>query len=240
MRTSYFLVPKKYVNTDEFLVRSWGRPRKKAPGGAVEVLYGREKLPFSLLKKKERKTETMRFIVVELPDSGNNNRQTTSDRQVKKNLLNLKPWNYFKASSDPKFELRSRAVLQHVKPSLHAVNTLLGNSRRELLQGSKPYGVSCLYRSLKILRDRDKWSLYDHLLYRYVRWAIVQYKSVKRTLEILGLTSQELANPLLKGKLHFSLGILGSMSHLPSADCISLVSSLTSPQCELPALTPIP
>jgi len=190
--------------------------------GAIEVLYGTEKVSFSELCSKEKTAPTMRFIVVNLSNAKDGHSLTLSDRYIKKKLLNLRPWEYFRASSDPTFRVDCRAVLQSLKPSFYAIKALMDSSLREIREGSKPFGFRCLKRMKALLMRRFKWSLKDHLIFRYVRWAIGELEHGIHTLDILGLSRQDLDNPLLKGRLYYSLDSPGITSHLRSDD-ITLV-----------------
>jgi hypothetical protein len=211
------VVPTKGIQTSDFVVRSWGLPSKRRPKGAVKVLYGPTKLPYRKLKSSMRTVPMEKLLTVELGEDSSNNfqypmgelsRSATSQcddipfskikGQTKKNLLDLKPWRYFKAMSDPKFELRGRAVLQSCKRSLYNVWELMELSLKEIQSGDASKAKQRLHFLKHCFKSKIKWSLYDHLMHRYIYWCIGVLKSAKQVLVALGLTSFELRNPLLK------------------------------------------
>jgi len=147
----------------------------------------------------------MRFIEVVPTEtvgrtSGNQKRipLTKSEKSTKKKLLNLRPWEYFEASSNPKIGLPVRAVLQSLKAPLCYTHELLQDTLQESRSGLRPYGMKALLRLKYYFKECSDRSLREHLLTRYVHWAIGQAKSAKRVLLALGFTSQDLRDPLLR------------------------------------------
>lgn len=189
---SPFLSFKKGRSGDDFVVRAWGLPRRGKPEGAISVGYGPGKLPFRKLDAASRREPCEKLIKVELldPKSASLNKV---EREVKKNLLNLRPDRYYHAMSDPKMGLRERAALQSLKPRLNSVWALLQDSLREIHNGYRNTATGYVYKILNKLSGKRKWAVSDHLLHRFTRWVIGEIKRAKRVLLILGLTAQEVA-----------------------------------------------
>jgi len=163
----------------------------------VRVTHGPEQLSYRELSSSERKLATMRSIVVDLP-TADHSVLPTSNKELKKKLLKLKPSEYFERSSDPKTDLRIRAVLQFLRQKMYYIHILCESSVKRMTHGQKPFGFRMLHRLKQCFKRRDKWSLYDHLLYRYTLWGIDRVVLTKSRLEAIGLDSDDLCNPLIK------------------------------------------
>jgi len=167
------------------------------------------KLPFRKLAPASQGQATMKFMAVSLPRLDRPG-IGKADSKLKKNLLKLHPTEYFGKMSDPKFGIRERAALQWLKGDLNVVWDTLSSALKELRIGTKNLSTANLYRMLFGLKAKDKWAVRDHLLTRFVRWAILEVKSAKRVLRALGLTRQEifLGTPRIKQRDRRSLGAL--------------------------------
>jgi len=205
--TSPFLILKRGKTLDNFVVKSYGLPRKGKPAGAVEVLYGEKKLPFRKLPRATRDKPMMRFIKVKLPGPGSVP-VTKGDRKTVKKLHSLHPTEYYSAMSEPERDLPVRAAMQSMKQKLNVVWDLLSASLSEMRLGFRVTAASSLHRVKHCLHVKDKWTIYDHLLSRFVQWAIDQIATAKRLLVIFGLSAQDirLASPRDKQKDRRSFG----------------------------------
>jgi len=179
-------------------VKSFGFPSKRNPDGAKEVVYGPERLLFEELESSKKTQPVMRYMTVPILDSKIRNPVGKAHRSVKKKLLNLKPWEYLSRSSDPKFGLRERAVLQSLKPRIAQVVQLKEESLKEIRTGSKANGLRSLHRVLQCINRWRGWTLCDHLMYRMVLWAIRELTRAKLVLGALGLTNLDLSDPFLR------------------------------------------
>jgi hypothetical protein len=239
-RTSPFLILKKGRSLGHFVVKAWGLPRRGKPEGAVKVLYGPDQLSFGELSPSSKGKPTKKFLFVPIAETAKGSVPSKKEREVKKILLRLKPWNYFEASSNPKLRLDARAVLQSVKPTLLCVKCVLDESLTEIRRGDRSFGFKALHRIRQCLVRQNMWTLRDHILNRYTRWAIGVVKSALRVLRALGITCQDLRNPLLKNYGKQAYG-----SHRPArlfvCDKEYTTGDNMSPQIAgLPALTSIP
>lgn len=180
------------------MVRGWGLPQRVKPEGAVKILYGSERLTFRKMQRRGTLDDPcMKFMHVPILDP--KDPKCTSlklAKKTKKKLLSLEADEYFAASSNPKIELPVRAVLQAVKPKIHPVSCLLDESLIAIRRGDKPHGLKALHRVRQWCREKKKWSIFDHLVYRYARWAIGEAKCAVRTLHNLGITCEDLRHPL--------------------------------------------
>jgi len=173
----------------------------------VDVLHGREGLTYGeIAPSSKRKEPTMRSIVVEIPPASPLAvPYTREEHKAKKNLLKLKPFEYFEKSSDPKFGLRERAALQSLKASLNKVQEVRLSAFKMLRGGMKTDGLHLLHRSVQSIKRRRKWSLYDHLLTRYLLWSILEIKRAKLVLSAIGLDSDLLRHSLNVGRTRTGL-----------------------------------
>jgi hypothetical protein len=144
----------------------------------------------------------MRLIEVELPPQcgGVTSWPATQDeKKARKDLMRLRPVEYLHAASNPKFGLVTRAVLQSMKDQFMSCFDLMHAAQNELKSGQP----CTAQRALHSLRHRLKgkvrqWSIYDHLISRFVHWAIRQVKLTASALRNLGLTAQDLRYALPK------------------------------------------
>jgi hypothetical protein len=163
------------------------------------IAYGPEKLTYRELDSSEKNTAVMKFITAPLAPRAGEVSLSKAERLTKKNLLRLSPWNYFKESSNPQRRLEERAELQSVKPQIDSMSHLMAGALKELQLGQKTNGLRCLHRIKQCLKRRKRWFVPDHLLMRYVLWAVSEIERAKRVLYALGLGALELSNPLLTG-----------------------------------------
>jgi len=161
----------------------------------VDVVYGSCKLPFGKLDRAARDKPGMKHIRVTLLDPKGGS-LSKGERTLKKNLLKLTPDSYYREMSNPKFGLRERAVLQSLKPRLNSVWATLQESLRELQNGWNNVATGYLYRDLNQIKARVKWTVTDHLLYRFVQWTIGQVNDAKHHLRTFGLSAQEITMAL--------------------------------------------
>jgi len=170
--------------------------------GAVEVLHGPEALTYGeITPSSKRKEPIMRSIIVEIPPASPLAvPYTREEHKAKKNLLKLQPFEYFERSSDPKFGLRERAALQSLKGSLNKVQEVRLSTLKMLRAGLKTDGLHILHRSVQCIKRRSKWSLYDHLLTRYLLWSILEIKRAKLVLLAIGLEPDCLRHSLNVGR----------------------------------------
>jgi hypothetical protein len=176
-------------------------PRQGKPPGAVRVTYGHEQLTYRKLPRKLRDKPTKKFFEVSLPFSEEapgilehkQKPSRSSDIQTKKLLLRLKPYQYFGWSSNPKLDLRARAVLQFLKRPLAYVSMLHDLALKELRMGERSKGAIALYTISHKMGNRLQWSLYDHLLYRYVQWTVRSLGCAKYILKSLVESTEDLA-----------------------------------------------
>jgi len=183
---------KKGLNPGNFVVRAWGLPRRGKPDGAISVRYGPSRLSYGRLDAASRHKPCEKLFTVKLLDS----RSATlskADRTLKDDILKLKPDKYYQAMSDPKIGLRTRAVLQSAKQNLNAVWVLLQDSLREIQNGYHNVATGYLHRTLTKVKEKGKWEIYDHLLFRFAQWALREIKRAKHVLSVLGLTAQDVS-----------------------------------------------
>jgi len=190
------LILKKRLKTpSDYVVKAWGIPRRGLPEGAAAISYGPKKLSYRKLDSASRNTPCVKYITVQLPVPGSE-LPSKAKKEIKKNLFSLKPYNYYTAMSNPKMGLRERAVLQSLKPSLNAIWTLLQSSLKELQNGFRNSGTGYLHASLNKLKSVNKWTINDHLLFRFAHWANGQVKQAKHVLRVLGLEAQDIVEAL--------------------------------------------
>jgi hypothetical protein len=199
-------------------VRSRGALLNKVPLGATEVKYevydrdGKRKLVDykratvilrmngQLHRNIRSKNGYNKVIFVDL-------RENPLSKSEKKELLLLKPWNYFKAMSDPMTKIRIRATLKGVRPTFEYASQIRESSILSLREGKNIRRLYKPLRNFMFHRDRrtDK-DIYDILEYRYVRWALKEIGEANACLYNLGLESEDLENPLLVGSLKLAKG----------------------------------
>jgi hypothetical protein len=220
------LTLKKLPNSSSpWVIKSFGVPLKRTPKDAVEVLYGTEQLTKGELTPSMKGVATKRCFVVErLPASPYGQTYTRSDQKVKKNLLKLEPSEYFERSSDPKFGLRERAALQTLKSTLYNIQDLKSSALLGLRIGMKSDGLHLLHRLLQSIKRRKRWSLYDHLISRYILWNIGEIKQAKLVLAAIGLEPCDLRH---------ALRVTVARTRFPRARCFVLDESYQTSQNQL-------
>jgi len=199
--------------SDLIEVKSFGLPLRRRPDGAVKVLHGPDKVSYRHLvrQKATLSVPVVKFITVKVSEPDTSPPWTISskrkvvrgvtappkeERTLKKKLLELKPWEYLKASSDPKFGLRERAFLKSLKHQFYNLWNLMEDALKEVRTGRPRKAKRCLNSILRIRKEFPEWSLGDHLVYRYAQWAMGQVVSATQVLRALGISSQDIREAL--------------------------------------------
>lgn len=176
----------------------------------MAIGHGTAKLPYGKLKPALRAKPCEKLIKVELLDPKGKTLSKV-ERKLKSSALQLKPYEYHKASSDPGTGLRLRALLKYVKPSLDSVWNLLDESLKARRLGLADTARLQLFKIKHCLKEKRVWAVSDHLVYRFTHWAIGQIHCAIRTLDAIGLSPIDIqlsSNAGRKGKSRRNLSAL--------------------------------
>jgi len=203
------LILKKGHRGDHFVVVSYGLPHRGRPSWAASVKYKVHRrgpaLSNAELTPSMREEPCYRLYKAPLvPETPKDDQVSWSqvlskkERATAKILRSIKPSEYLAVSSHSSTKMRVRAALQSLKPDLLKVNSIYNDALAELRRGDRTFGTKALHSLRRRLWERGKFSIYDHLLHRYILWTIGELKRAKLVLSALGITCQDLRNPLLK------------------------------------------
>jgi len=188
---------------------SYGRPRRGAPDGVSAVKYkvpgSKTKVLYKNLTPAERENPCIKYYTVPMEETPPEARPGDSpefeetkrhwrirstlykaERKAQKELLTLKPCEYFAKSSDTTLSVRTRSALQIVKPCLQAVDNVYNESLKDLRGGVRSSAKRRLHAFMHSMRACEILSHCERLVFRYTQWVCREIGAAKRVLGALG------------------------------------------------------